>query len=637
MANNTPKTSQRFYRPDIDGMRALAVIAVLIYHIDNSWLPGGFIGVDVFFVISGFLITGIIKRQIEQGKFSFKNFYIGRFWRLYPALLIVIAATFVAAYYLLPPTEMQRYGGSLISSVFSYSNLFFWAEDGYFDAAAASKPLLHTWSLSVEWQFYLFWPLAIYLTLKLRKTAGVVTIIALSLLSLATAQWFIGNGQAHTAFFWMPTRICEFGLGALLAWTKIEAKDKSIPAEGAVLLGLVLIIAPLWIITTTSPFPGVMAMVPAIGAALIIYAGRGSAIASILRFKPVVFIGLLSYSIYLVHWPIIVFFSYYNVLPVTAEQKIWLLAASVIAGFILHYCIEAPLRAPTGVRSSKGKSAFVTASLTVLVVGTVTPAYNAWQSDGWSWRLPDELKDSYEKVIAQRAEYWESARNKGVFTLDSKDRVFVVGNSHAVDIFYALKESGDLDVLLSQNTSYTCFALGFKNKENNVFDCSANFENILQSENLTTADTVVISEFWQLFINYDDYIKKLKDSIDKIKIANPKAKIIIIGPRAAYKDSVPSKILSHGRLLGADQYLKQFYLYSEEKIKTFDRLLSEFSRANDYNYISTYYLMCTDDVCRVLTDDNEIIYWDENHWTEAGSKYFYTKMVEAGVLDEIFH
>lgn len=244
------------YRSDIDGIRAIAIISVLLFHLDVTYFSGGFVGVDIFFVISGFLITNLIKKEIETtNSFSFKNFYIRRIRRLFPALVVVLMLTAIFSTLILSPTHLASFGGSLTSSILSISNMFFWIEADYFDVSAKVKPLLHTWSLTVEEQFYFIWPITLLVLLKLNKQWKIISfMVFFGLLSLYMNERFddgsirfINNylpslkeyfaDGSSTIFFLLPFRIYEFMIGAILVWVVSYRLKKQIGDSKLVVIG----------------------------------------------------------------------------------------------------------------------------------------------------------------------------------------------------------------------------------------------------------------------------------------------------------------------------------------------------------------------------------------------------------------
>ena len=294
------------YRPDIDGLRAVAVISVLVFHIGLSRFQGGFVGVDVFFVISGYLISSIIFAEINASRFSIVGFYERRIRRIFPALFAMLAVSTVAAALCLLPSELVDYAKSMLSATCSASNIFFWLHSGYFDAPT-SKPLLHTWSLAVEEQFYLTFPLLLLLVRRvfprsLRAVVGVL--FAGSLI----AACIVVRRDPDTAFYMPYTRAWELLLGTLLSLKILPALRVRYYRELAALIGLGMILWSVVFYTQATLFPGFSALLPCVGSALIIWAGEagGSLVSKVLSWRPAVFIGLISYSLYLWHWPVII-------------------------------------------------------------------------------------------------------------------------------------------------------------------------------------------------------------------------------------------------------------------------------------------------------------------------------------------
>ncbi|WP_353228023.1 acyltransferase family protein [Pseudomonas qingdaonensis] len=324
------------YRPDIDGLRAIAVILVLLFHFDLG-VPGGFVGVDVFFVISGYLITEVIRNGMRAGRFTFHDFYVRRLLRLHPALLVTLAATLGAGFLLMDPASFSDLAASAQYATFSASNFYFWLNQNYFDASAHTKPLLHTWSLAAEWQFYLVWPFIVWATMKVSQKALPIVLVALVAASLISSQWMLSH-DSSAAYFMMPFRVFELAIGALLVFAPnkrtVDSTDPLI-----LLAGLGAIFGSAFLLTDKTPFPGLAAVIPCLGAAACIYAGQ-SAMGSVLRLWPVVKAGVYSYSIYLVHWPIIILYKYYVYREISLSEKLALLSVSVIVGAFQYWAVE---------------------------------------------------------------------------------------------------------------------------------------------------------------------------------------------------------------------------------------------------------------------------------------------------------
>ncbi len=329
------------YRNDIDGLRALAVAAVILFHFELIWLPGGFVGVDVFFVISGFLITSLIARQIAEQRFSLIDFYERRFRRIYPNLLVVLAVTAVLGFVAMLPLTYRPFGRSLTWAALSGSNFVFIDGKGYFDPGNLAKPLLHTWSLGVEEQFYLVFPWLLIVATKRGYNAKwlIGCFVALSLvLSVVAASldW-------HAGYFLLPTRFWELGIGAMIA---ILPESDHLSAPQRSFLGIAGLAAIAWAalrLSESDPFPGYLAMAPTIGAAAIIWANGGVA-AKLLSFRPFVWIGRLSFALYLWHWPLISISAGIGLPPTDTPTRVVITALMFALSLAGYYLWEQPIR-----------------------------------------------------------------------------------------------------------------------------------------------------------------------------------------------------------------------------------------------------------------------------------------------------
>lgn len=341
------------YRPDIDGLRAIAVLAVVLYHAAPGLLPGGYTGVDVFFVISGFLITRLIDAEMREGRFSFAQFWLRRVRRLVPALLVVCAVSAAFAWALLLPAGFRDFGQSLVAAALFLSNLLFWTESGYFDAAATTKPLLHTWSLAIEEQFYLIFPAIFVLLMRRSRRAVVVGLCVLWALSF-WAAWRTSITDPSLAFYAPHTRMWELLTGALLALAMPHLALSRRAAEVAGLLGLAALAATFAGLSPTPLFPGPGALLPCLGAALLIAsAGRGTRLGRALSSPGPVGIGLISYSLYLWHWPALVFAGIYANRSLTAAETAGVLAAALVASALSWRFVEQPVRRGNALASSR--------------------------------------------------------------------------------------------------------------------------------------------------------------------------------------------------------------------------------------------------------------------------------------------
>ncbi|WP_424683039.1 acyltransferase family protein [Frateuria sp. YIM B11624] len=333
------------YRADIDGLRAVAVLSVLLYHAGSGFFSGGYVGVDIFFVISGYLITTIIVREVEAGGFSIASFYERRARRILPALAVVVLATLVAGAFLLTPHDLEELGGSAVATALFSSNVLFYLTSGYFDGPAETKPLLHTWSLAVEEQYYIFFPLLVLLIARFGARRYLRWLLGLGLLSFLACA-LVTRIDASAAFYLIPTRAWELFIGSVLSLKVVPEPTTRRTREAVAALGAALIAWAICLYTPDTDFPGVAAAVPTLGAALIIHAGTGGTptVSRLLSLRPVVFIGLVSYSLYLWHWPVIVFVRLYLVRAPDAAGQALMIAASFALAVLSWRYVEAPFR-----------------------------------------------------------------------------------------------------------------------------------------------------------------------------------------------------------------------------------------------------------------------------------------------------
>ena len=342
------------HRDDIDALRALAVTLVILYHFGVSTLGGGFVGVDIFFVISGFLIGGILDRELAEGRFSLVRFYERRVRRIFPALFVMLFAAAGAASLWFFPADFQRFAESAGAAALFWSNIFFNATAGYWDVAASTKPLLHTWSLAVEEQFYLVFPLLLFAIRRWSVAWRLAALGVLALLSFAASVWAV-KASPTAAFYLAPYRFWEFVLGAGLAVAPLRASRLAALApqhdgivryvgEGLAALGLAMIAVSVFTLTPGSAFPGWSAVLPCLGAALVIAAGPDNAVSRALSCKPVVFVGLISYSLYLWHWPVWVFANHLLGRTPTLLEAAGLVALTFGLSVLSWKFVEQPFR-----------------------------------------------------------------------------------------------------------------------------------------------------------------------------------------------------------------------------------------------------------------------------------------------------
>jgi peptidoglycan/LPS O-acetylase OafA/YrhL len=376
------------YRPEIDGMRAIAVLGVLLFHAGLPAFSGGYAGVDVFFVISGYLITRTILAAIDAGRFSYVGFFINRVRRLFPALLTTIGISFLVGALLFTSPHMKKLAEAAIVSVLGVSNIYFWSEADYWDIESAFKPLLHVWSLSLEEQFYLFWPplLLMVSRAKNKRIARLVLVATLGLTSLLFAG-LLGLHHPRATFYWMPWRAFEFMIGAAVIWLEVIVRPRGqLWPEILAASGLAMIIVPFLGYDDHTPFPFPGALLPCIGGALLIWAGASCLTARLWTNRLMIWIGRISYSLYLVHWPLIVYYNYWRFAPPTLLEQIGLVIGCFALAIPLNAFVENRFkRSRVPARSSDALFLPIT---TVAAVSVVAIAFSAKLDDGWPWRVP---------------------------------------------------------------------------------------------------------------------------------------------------------------------------------------------------------------------------------------------------------
>ncbi|MDF1756032.1 MAG: acyltransferase family protein [Verrucomicrobiales bacterium] len=375
------------YRADIDGLRAVAVLPVLFFHAALGF-PGGYVGVDVFFVISGYLIGSLVIKEIEAGTFSMVNFWERRIRRIFPALSVVVMACLVAGYFWFIPQHFEELGQSAIAQPLLCANFYFWRQTGYFETVSEFQPLLHTWSLAVEEQFYVLFPPLLLLALRWGKSFAIKGVIAFIVISLALSV-YLTAAYPSFSFFLIASRVWELDLGVLLAILPARKFLAPLWNELMAWLGLGLILWAVFFYSSSTPFPGVAALAPCLGTALLINFNTGTptSIGRLLSLKPVVYIGKISYSLYLWHWPLIVFVKYLSMSEVTQTKLVVTLLASFILAVLSWKYVETPFRKKSIFGTRKQIFAFgAVVGGFFVIVGTIM-----YKTDGYPSRFPPEV------------------------------------------------------------------------------------------------------------------------------------------------------------------------------------------------------------------------------------------------------
>ncbi len=442
------------YRGDIDGLRGFAVISVLLYHFDISPFNGGFVGVDVFFVISGYLITSIVQTQLQAGQFSFVCFYERRVRRLLPALVVVILSTQLFGIFVLLPTDLRTLGFSSIATTFFVSNVYFWRSSGYFDGSSELNPLLHTWSLGVEEQFYLFFPVLLLAIRNCSDAKKKYAIAALLFLSFAGTLWFQPH-QPTATFYLIIFRAWELFIGGLLAFYQPRSLATRYTREAGASAGLLLIVYSIIAFKPNNDFPGWQAALPVCGTALIIWTGikGGSIVNQFLRMYFLRKLGLISYSLYLWHWPVATFGKYVYGGPWVAYQQFILVLLSLFLAVLTYKYVEVPFRyRPSHTANALLTHPFrflITSFSFVLVIATTFLYANGlpWRFSGVVVSLDAERGPQIPFIACQELlpRDYRFPKHCTLGQADEKPAIAVWGDSHALAWAPAFDEALSLE------------------------------------------------------------------------------------------------------------------------------------------------------------------------------------------------
>jgi peptidoglycan/LPS O-acetylase OafA/YrhL len=638
------------YRPDIDGLRAVAVLLVLMFHLGLG-VPGGYVGVDVFFVISGYLITGIIKSDIEQGDFSFGGFYARRARRILPALLVVLLFSSVAALIILLPSDLERYAKSVAAAFLSVSNFWFWSQGGYFGSAAEMAPLLHTWSLAVEEQFYILLPMTLLLLYRWApRWIGRLLLLAF-VGTFAASAWFVST-RTPEVFYFSPFRAWELLLGSLLAMHRLPGITSNLHRQWIAALGLLLIIVPAFILTSRSLFPGPAAALPCIGAALLIWIGTSgeSVTTKLLESRVLVFIGLISYSLYLWHWPLLVFTKHVvgEILGLDARLGIGL-ASLVLATFSWRF-IETPFRSRLRITT---RQAWVFSSATVALLGGMV--VTVVLSHGLQNRFTPEV------AALDRARTRELVRSEcinlrvplnanTVCRIGATDgpTVLVWGDSYAhamLPAFDAAFKRMGVAAWFAAETGcppLPTARVSFQGRDNwRCREFNHKMVNFVGTQPLL--NQVVLAAAWDSYTNEasgyqlrvngaGDSATALKQSLEvllqQLGVNGENRSLIVVGQVPTYGWSVPYKMLL-SQLKGEPIAPLKRVDWREKSVVS-RSLFEQLAGAQRITFIESADWFCATGACRYATDQDQPLYWDSGHINPEGAR-FITPMLESGL------
>src|SRR5476649_2448731 len=565
MTNPALHLSHPKYRPDIDGLRAIAVLSVVAFHAFPSWMKGGFIGVDVFFVISGFLISTIIFENLDKGTFSFSEFYARHIKRIYPALLIVLTASIVFGWFSLLADEYKQLGKHTMAATGFISNFVLWSEAGYFDNSAETKPLLHLWSLGIEEQFYFIWPLLCWFfwRMKFYRLALVVGFILASFfLNLYTIK------IDGVATFYSPiTRFWELLFGSLLSYFSLhhkitveEFQKNTILSNGASFLGFLILVSGFLLINKDASFPGYWALIPVIGSVLIILSGPFTILSrTILTNKVIVWFGLISFPLYLWHWPLLTFLKILGNGTTAPSLRLALMLLAVLLAWMTLRFIERPIRAGNGARTQ-------VAILTGLMLTVGASGYVVYMKQGLVFGRQFNLAMTDAAIGAERQKYWDGSLDSHYHT--GQPKVLIYGDSQAYDIYNALSNDQQIGLTLFK-TSHQCsafFALTDGEPEAVRDQCQREFDHLLNSDELKTADTLIYTHLW---VASHEQPSGHKTGAQRLREKNPALKILFFGHKPLlgqnWGASINTITRDHRSRIGMNAYLDQIKNISDER------------------------------------------------------------------------
>ncbi|CAH6978956.1 Peptidoglycan/LPS O-acetylase OafA/YrhL [Vibrio chagasii] len=615
------------FRKDINGLRAIAVIAVVLFHFSPEWLPGGFAGVDIFFVISGFLMTKIIFNGLEKESFRILEFYIARANRIIPTLALVCLVLFVFCWFYLSPLEYKSLAKHISSSMIFLSNVIYLSESGYFDVSSYEKWLLHTWSLSVEWQFYIIYPLIIvtinkFMNLQAMKiTLLVATFISFTFSAIITSRF------PDAAYYLLPTRAWEMMMGGVVYLFPLSLNDKNkIRLE---ILGFILILTSYVFISKDHFWPGYLAIIPVLGASFIIQSQRND---SVLTNNSVLqSIGKWSYSIYLWHWPLVVA-GYYFELP---SNWIYIgIFLSIILGFLSNKYIES-IKFKTDLSTITKKFRYKPMLMAIILSSIGTTIYI---KDGYLYQIPKYMFNIQNIDIKSNNIYtWErhNQLNEKEEFVSKKDKILIIGDSQTGDLLNMLFESEFINnyEVITRKISAACNIFYVDDKDIDLFlkkynptnesidSCKKSMGRVFESNLLSNADYIFVAFSWK-----ESTLPFISEAISELKNKS-EAKLYLFGLKFLNKGG--PYIINKAYKLGEFNNVNSLAAKYRKKADLINGELLNVSKENEINFINMLNFTCPDKKgCVVIDDNDDILFYDKGHTTKAGALYIGKQLKE---------
>jgi peptidoglycan/LPS O-acetylase OafA/YrhL len=648
MKNESLHSPNHKYRADIDGLRAIAVLAVVGFHVFPEWLQGGFVGVDIFFVISGFLISRILYDGFLKGDFSFLDFYARRVRRIFPALIFVLIACFIFGWFYLLADEYKQLGKHMAGGAGFISNFLFWNEAGYFDSSAETKPLLHLWSLGIEEQFYIIWPLLLWVAWKRKISFLTLTlIVGVTSFLLNIAGVYI---DPTATFYSPPTRFWELLCGSLLAlvslnkelissskgesWFQASSSTRQFWVNVIPFLGAFLIAFSIWRITKLDYFPGFWAALPVGGAVLIIASGAESWFNRVvLSNKWLTWFGSISFPLYLWHWPLISFVYLVENDSPTTELRFGIILVSILLAWLTNKFIEKPLRFGNKLRLKTFALVFM-----MLLIGV--SGYVIHKRKGLEFRsivkqsLTLDIKkynappnDLANCKILDGATLQELEVSKWCFEKNSprkKPLVFMWGDSLTENLAGGVTNNKlnelNVNLLVAMRGGCAPF-LGYQPKSN--WECADYLQKSMGIIEKYKPDTVMLVASWFLYHKGSGY-NHLSESVVASTILKLKEvgvkKILIVGQFPAFEVAQPK--LGYKIFIPNQKYRTAERLYPD--IFELDAMVKKLSEKNNVEFLSPLNHLCENRECLISAakDNYQPMIYDQIHMTHAGAVYF---------------
>jgi peptidoglycan/LPS O-acetylase OafA/YrhL len=629
------------YRPDIDGLRAVAVLCVIIYHAWPSSLPGGFCGVDVFFVISGFLITSIIHSKLTEGTFSLAEFWGRRIRRLAPSLLVLTIATMGLAWLFEPDSTMRLFGRTASASILFSSNIFLYFKSGYFDAQSTDNIFLHTWSLGVEEQFYLIWPILLMLTHGMRRL--ITILVTLTALSFAAnlALWIV---DPTADFYLLPSRLWELSLGGLLTLYKPRLTNLAY-ANTLAISGLAAIAGSSVLLNSHEAYPGPWGAVPVIGTLAIIAAGRDSLPnRAFLSHPAMVYIGRISYQLYLWHWPLLVLARHAG-FKSDALSVAGILAVSFAASVATSRFIERPFRFPAYKGSWIDRRAVaILSGVAALILSANLAAANlqyrflggpAWVEDIAAYTFDWEKQYRLRVCFLDETQDFDALAEFCTSPKKSLPKLVLWGDSHAAHLYPGLsKWASDNGVSLLQVTASGCPPIA------NVVvavrpQCAEIARRTVQLISEIKPDAVVLAAYWGLYNDKDGWPniapESIEVSITQLHEAGIK-NIVVVGPVPVWKPLMLDALIAWQKKTGRPDLPARLSESLQSDALDQERRLANTALLQHTKYVSPRSVFCNQDGCMTsILQRGQIIpiTWDYGHLTDAGSQLLATAVAQS--------